>query len=393
MTDRERKTAGETREAPAGRTGSRPGRALRALLGLAALAGCLLLTALYVRSDETAAAPQAAGAALAERFAVSFHNAASRVLDGLTYIRKIYRIPQGAPAPAPNAACYGSSADPAAVQAVIDGAAELLDGETVTAWTKDTVLLPGTEVRWYADDSLLALAWKEEYDGAVCTFCEVKLADPSQLRRKLSGDAYGSGIQKTATELAREDNAVCAINGDFYAFRSCGIRVWQGTLYLAECEKVDTCFFTEAGDMLFVRRGELSGWADAERFVEDNRVSFSVAFGPVLVENGVNVTPDQYPLGEIGKPYSRSVIGQLGKTHYLLMTMNFEVGYTTMHYSRDAADLFIAHGCPTAYGLDGGQTGTVVFGGELVNLPDFGWERKVSDMICFASAVPEGGAS
>ena len=45
-----------------------------------------------------------------------------------------------------------------------------------------------------------------------------------------------------------------------------------------------------------------------------------------------------------------------------------------------------------AYSLDGGQTATIVMNDELVNRPVYGQQRKISDIIYFATAVPEGGA-
>ena len=46
----------------------------------------------------------------------------------------------------------------------------------------------------------------------------------------------------------------------------------------------------------------------------------------------------------------------------------------------------------TAYCLDGGQTGEVVFKGEPYNYIDFNKERQVSDIIYFATALPEEGS-
>ena len=40
----------------------------------------------------------------------------------------------------------------------------------------------------------------------------------------------------------------------------------------------------------------------------------------------------------------------------------------------------------------GGQTATIVMNNELVNRPVYGQQRKISDIIYFATAVPEGGA-
>ena len=56
-----------------------------------------------------------------------------------------------------------------------------------------------------------------------------------------------------------------------------------------------------------------------------------------------------------------------------------------------ATEYIYAKGVEKAYALDGGQTSSMVFNGELVNRVDWGNERTMSDIIYFASAVPEGG--
>ena len=48
-----------------------------------------------------------------------------------------------------------------------------------------------------------------------------------------------------------------------------------------------------------------------------------------------------------------------------------------------------AKGCIKAYNLDGGQTSEITILGKPVNYIDFGAERPVSDIIYFASALPE----
>ena len=49
------------------------------------------------------------------------------------------------------------------------------------------------DIEYYLDDSILVLLWKENMDGMCCTFTEVKVADPSQFRRKLADDTFDSG--------------------------------------------------------------------------------------------------------------------------------------------------------------------------------------------------------
>ena len=48
----------------------------------------------------------------------------------------------------------------------------------------------------------------------------------------------------------------------------------------------------------------------------------------------------------------------------------------------------LARGCIKAYTLDGGQTATTVFNGQLINPVQFGVEKTISDIIYFATAKP-----
>ena len=48
-------------------------------------------------------------------------------------------------------------------------------------------------------------------------------------------------------------------------------------------------------------------------------------------------------------------------------------------------------GVLNAYMLDGGQTAAIITGDELMNTVDYGGERKTSDIIYFATALPNGG--
>ena len=75
---------------------------------------------------------------------------------------------------------------------------------------------------------------------------------------------------------------------------------------------------------------------------------------------------------------------------YLAMTINCESPdhyvYVTL---RQAADSMLAHNCYNAYTLDGGQTGSILIGGKLINPVQFGYERQMSDIFYFATAIPD----
>ena len=245
---------------------------------------------------------------------------------------------------------------------------------------------------YYRDATILVIVWKEIIEERCATLAEVKIADGSQFRRKLAEDTYGSSVQLYATELAGAANAVLAANADFYAFRQIGVTVYQRQLFRNDGEKLDTCFITSGGDMLFSRAGELVGDAAVQQYIADNDVLFSLSFGPVLVDNSEVQQCDGYPIGEMDLEYSRAGIGMTDELHYLLMTVNHTDGRPRARVN-EFARFMAAKGCVKAYNLDGGQTSEIVFQNEPVNHVDFGYERTVSDIIYFATAIPESEVS
>ena len=60
---------------------------------------------------------------------------------------------------------------------------------------------------------------------------------------------------------------------------------------------------------------------------------------------------------------------------------------------QELQQVFVEQGCKVAYNLDGGQTSEIIMNGEPINHIDFGFERTVSDIIYFATAIPNEEAS
>ena len=327
----------------------------------------------------------------AERFG-SYVNNDVRVnaLEDISFVKRTYSIPESAlVAPKPDAAKFGETDDPAVVQAVVDSAAELLDGQSL-AWNPDIAFMPGSTIKYYCDETILVITWKEALGNSAVSFGEIKTAHGSQLRRAIANNSYGSDVQLYASEMAKSVNAVLALNGDFYAFRKMGITVYQRKLYRCDGRTLDTCFITSAGDLVFARRGELENEEQAERFIADNDVLFSLSFGPILVENGVLQDPESYssyPIGEIKNIYSRSGIGQLGKLHYLVATLGEQGPYNTRAQLATFARYMYDKGCVSAYALDGGQTAVMIMNGTPFNRVDWDSERTMSDIVYFATAI------
>ena len=259
----------------------------------------------------------------------------------------------------------------------------MLFDENTPMWAREGV-------HYYYDDTIVVFTWKQVIDYCMYTISEVKIAHPSQFRRFLAGGEFGSDKLYVTTDMAKSVNSVVATSGDYYRFRRNGAVVYEGQLRRFEGEKVDTCFINEDGDLLFAYRGDLTSEAQAKKFIEDNRVRFSMAFGPILVDNGEVCTPASYPLGEINDTYSRAGLCQMDDLHYLLVSAGGESGNENRHTIREFAEVIQSFGAKMAYALDGGQTTVIAMNGELINNVDFGFQRQISDIIYFATANPDG---
>ena len=366
-------------------------RAFLSLVFAAFAVGLLGWAVLYLHPASDARSQSGADTRLrlSDKLDVYVNNAASDALGELTYIRKMYTIQESATvAPEPDPNGFGMTYDPADIEALIQRASILLDGQKVT-FDPTADFVPDEPIRYYLDDTILVIAWKEYIEQRCCTFAEVKIAHGSQIRRKLAEDSYSSSVQLYASDMAEAANAVVAMNGDFYAFRDLGITAYQRKVYRNNPAQVDSCFFTASGDMLFSRAGELMGPGEVEAFMEANDVLFAVAFGPILVDNGELQYCSGYPIGEVNTEYSRSVIAMTDELHYLLMTINHTPDARPRATINELARTIYSKNVWKAYTLDGGQTAEIIMMGGPINHVDFGFERAVSDIIYFATAIPE----
>ena len=330
-----------------------------------------------------------------DRFDMQMTNDISSALDGVLSIEKVYWLNDDDQiAPEPNQDKFGTTTDPTSMQGFLDEAKELLGVED-TLFSTGIKLYSGSEITYYLDETIMVITWKELIDGTVYTLSEVKIAHPSQFRRFLADGVYGSDKQYTTTQMAATVNAVTASSGDFYKFRPYGIKVYDGQVMHVH-SVVDTLFITEEGDFLFSYRGEIKDKATAQKFVDENKVRFSLAFGPVLVQDGQRVKiPQDYTLGEVkdNQHYPRAAIAKMpGELHYLMVAANQDPdrGYERVPSMTEFSKQMEAFGAEQAYALDGGQTAVIVTGDKLINRPSYGYQRAISDIIYFATAIPDG---
>lgn len=341
----------------------------------------------------TASAPGSSNTNLAimDKYDRFITNEISDALTGIIAIPKEYWLSDAdRVAPKPNAQSFGETDDPAQLQWLLEDAADLLDGQE-TLFTCETPVKEGTPIHYYFDETIFAVTWKQIVEGAVYTFSEVKVSHPSQFRRFLAGGEYASGALYTTTEMAESVNAVVASSADYYSYRSYGTTVLDGVTYRANDSTLDICFVDENSDLLFVHRGILTNEEAVREYVKAHNIRFSLAFGPIMIEDGELCVPPVYVTGEINKYLARAALCQMGPLHYVVVTVNMEPYSVLVPTVKSFARALMKMGVPNAYSLDGGQTATIVMNNELINSVDYGDQRKISDIIYFATALPSGG--
>ena len=338
-------------------------------------------------SSEAPVQAETAHYTIMDSFEAAISGDLSVAYEAASGVPRVFWIPEDAEiAPKPNQSCYGESKDPKELQWVLDSAKELLNGQE-TVFSTDIEIFPGSTITYYLDESILVITWQQLIDNYCYTYSEVKISHPSQFGRYLGNNEFDSLYLHPASRLGAQANAVMAASADFYMARTAGIVVYQGEVKRTDySEYVDTCFIDKNADLILVPAGTFNSKEEAQKFVDDNDILFSLAFGPILVDNGVRCEPDIYYLGETNDKYPRVALCQKDKLHYVVVTANGQLSYQRSINIHTFAKVIAEMNCQKAYTLDGGRTGTIAMNGKALNPVEY--ERWISDIIFFATAIP-----
>lgn len=304
-------------------------------------------------------------------------------------VPKRFWINEGDPIPARDDSCYGTAGSAEELAWLLDKAAPLLDGQE-TLFTTQTPILENTEINYYFDESILAITWQQVIDKAVYTIAEVKIQDPSQFRRYLVDDVWGSHRLMTTTGLSKQAGAVIACSGDHFRGRKDGIVVYDREVKRFSGEYcVDNCFVNTSGDLILTPRGTFMKEEEVTAFIQEHDISFGLAFGPILVKDGKKANPEIYILGEVLDTYPRAALCQKDQLHYLLVTVNGKGSYLNHPTIDMLATEIEKFNVQQAYSLDGGQTGAIVMHDKQMNPNEYKkGQRPIGDMLFFHTAVP-----
>ena len=358
-----------------------------------AVLGVLALSLVLSSGSKPESVSTASGMAIMDKFDMSVTNEISKALDGIITIERSYWLSDAQlVAPEAERDHFGTADSPAELAWLLEETADLV-GDQELIFNMDTPVWENDKIYYYYDETILAIAWKQKINNCIFTLAEIKVADGSQFRRFLAGGEFGSDKQFVTTEMAASVNAIVATSGDFYKFRQNGIVVYDGQVQRFEGKYIDTCFIDDKGDLLLSYKKEFSNKEEAQAFVDENNVRFSLVFGPILVDNYEAVKTTGYPLGEVFDEYTRAAVCQVGEKHYMFANVTTEPDYGFLRRMtiNQFAEALAGLGVQKAYALDGGQTTVICMQDQLISYPDYGTQRQISDIIYFATAMPNGG--
>ncbi len=239
----------------------------------------------------------------------------------------------------------------------------------------------------YEDASIRVQMETREEDGVVWRIAWVEIASPTQLRTAYAGKTIKKDTTGLVTVMAKQHNAIVAINGDNYtndkAKHSFIYRMGEKRQDKLNKQK-DILIIDENGDFhTFIKS------VGADKFEKDtgHKIVNAFMFGPALVQNGEVLTLDkEYNFNPNGRE-PRCAIGQLDTLSYVLVIADGRGNSGSDGAThKELAEFMASLGCQEAYNLDGGNSAIMVYNNEIYNYK--ARERDVADVIYFATAVP-----
>lgn len=248
--------------------------------------------------------------------------------------------------------------------------------------TETTSSEPVITATSYTDENIQIAIDEQVVNDTTVYVVDIQVSDASYLKTALAQNTYGRNIKEATSTIAKDNQAILAINGDFYGFRSSGYVIRNGNLYRQSGEESqEDLVIDENGDFSIVDEYDVS----AQELL-DSGVQQVLSFGPTLVENGEIVVDTSAEVGQSMSSNPRTAIGQVAENHYVMVVSDGRTDESVGLSLYQLAEVLQQAGAKTAYNLDGGGSSTLYFNGNVINTPVGGQgssERSVSDIVYF----------
>ena len=238
----------------------------------------------------------------------------------------------------------------------------------------------GTVIGTYSDSkSKITVTRYRAYDSNIYV-ADVEVTDGTSILSAFANNTYGRNITDTTSDMAEENNAVLAINGDYYGARQSGYVIRNGVVYRSQGSNGEDMVISKDGSLSFISESDTT----TDSLIQKQTWQV-LSFGPVLVENGQVAVSENDEVGMAMVSNPRTAIGTVAKNHYLFVVSDGRTSESAGLSLYELANFMKSLGATNVYNLDGGGSSTMVFQGEVVNNPTTNGnkisERAVSDIL------------
>ena len=238
----------------------------------------------------------------------------------------------------------------------------------------------GTVIGTYSDSkSKITVTQYRAYDSNIYV-ADVEVTDGTSILSAFANNTYGRNITDTTSDMAEENNAVLAINGDYYGARQSGYVIRNGVVYRNQGSNGEDMVISKDGTLSFISESDTT----TDSLIQKQAWQV-LSFGPVLVENGQIAVTENDEVGMAMASNPRTAIGTVAKNHYLFVVSDGRTSESAGLSLYELANFMKSLGATNVYNLDGGGSSTMVFQGEVVNNPTTNGnkisERAVSDIL------------
>lgn len=235
----------------------------------------------------------------------------------------------------------------------------------------------------YSDDNISVTLTEKTVSNTQVYIADVTVSSSEYLKTAFAQNTYGNNVTAKTSETAANNNAILAVNGDYYGANTTGYVIRNGVVY-RDTVREDS----SNGDLAIYKDGSFKiiyeDQVSANQLVKDGVVNF-LAFGPSLVENGEIVVDTNSEVGQSMSSNPRTAIGIIDENHYIIIVSDGRTSESEGLSLYQMAEIMKSYGVKTAYNLDGGGSSTLYFNGQVINKPTTNGntisERSVSDIV------------
>ena len=235
----------------------------------------------------------------------------------------------------------------------------------------------------YKDDNISINLTETTVNNTQVYIADVTVSSSDYLKTAFAQNVYGTNVTAKTSETATDNNAILAVNGDYYGANSTGYVIRNGVVYrdtVRENSSNGDLAIYKDGSFKIIYEDQIS----AEQLVKDGVINL-LAFGPALVENGEIAVGTNEEVGQAMASNPRTAIGIIDENHYIIVVSDGRTSESKGLSLYQMAEVMKSYGAKTAYNLDGGGSSTLYFNGQVINKPTTGGnrisERAVSDIV------------